>query len=726
MDLLGFAVFAALAITQPQLFGHGWEAFKRGFSKAGDHFPGAKNALLMWISEQFLKLAVILAVAEAVWYAYLPGSDSSLLLAVATPYNLMKEIWSFFAAIILPSTSDNMGYELYFVLLCVFQLVWAGINLFLSWGRIVTVMANDHSQEVDEDRIDSNEPDKIPREDVVSIWRHKVSFVDKLQKIPFLNFFFAAHPFLWLALVAGGWLLQGASLQYYAISYVPDFGDQQWLVLYGWFSKLVYGLIALTASGIIGWFTIKSTRLIEKTSTVFAKLIVSIPVGIEYDKNALAAIGGPIDILDEENLASKISWALTILFVPLMVFDIAIFLWPEPLIAGAVLVGITVTGILEYVFSRMGEGPKAEALADRTNRFRVIFKLGSVSSIIIFVLGNILAQTLFGWNIQIETGNFWYGVAYITHVSSFWFGVGCVGFLLVAQKYIRQVYKALAEQVKTDEAKGEVKGWTASPKRYISWVFLLGFSGAATLAFLMAFSAFVTACGANEKARLDYRINQEAITFENVTVNGNPVPVQKDKPWPLAEPVNGRVRVSFETSENAFGVVEFDSAKRAKQAGMPGYVTVDSSREKINGKFRHIAEFEVDDDFYGTYRIVMRNAEIIPPNPKTKTGGEVGDKYGRVATSAPFEIEQRFEHFAFYERWWIGLKDWWAGLWSDDGNNKRRPERTVVVVREPPPKPPRTFTGSSRQPDCGSGCKITPLKVEPELAAEVAAARARH
>lgn len=341
----------------------------------------------------------------------------------------------------LPKSAENLGYGKYFWILCFGQLAWAGINLFLSWGRNVIVLVSDHTQEVDPDDIGSTYDSR----DVITVWRHRYVWMDRMQRLPLIGFILSAHPFLWLALVAGGWLLQGASLQYHAISYVPDFGDQQWLVLYGWFSKLVYGLIALTASGIIGWFIIKSTRLIEKTSTVFAKLIVSIPVGIEYDKNALAAIGGPIDILDEENLASKISWALTILFVPLMVFDIAIFLWPEPLIAGAVLVGITVIGILEYVFSRMGEGPKAEALADRTNRFRVIFKLGSVSSIIIFVLGNILAQILFGWNIQIETGNFWYGVVYITYVSSFWFGVGCVGFLLVAQKYIRQVYKVLAE-----------------------------------------------------------------------------------------------------------------------------------------------------------------------------------------------------------------------------------------------------------------------------------------
>jgi|GEM_PF-1397097 len=688
MDLLGFAIFIALVITQPQLFGYGWKALKQGFFKADERFPGAKEALVMWISEQFLKLAVILSVAEIFWYAYL-------------------------------SSGVKLGWYAFYLILV--QLIWAGINFFLSWGRNVTVLASNTSTEVDPDDIGS----AYDSHDVITIWRHKFGWMDKAKNMPIIGYVLNAHPFIWLAITAMSWLVQGASLQYHAIRYVPDFGEQQWLVMYGWLSKLVYGFIALTASGIIGWFTIKSTRLIEKVSTIFAKLIVSIPVGIEYDRNALAAIGGPIDILDEEDLASKVSWALTVLFIPLMIFDIAIFLWPDPLIAGAVLVGIIITGILEFVFGRMGEGPKAEVLEDRVSLFRVIFKLGPASSVIIFVLGNILAQTLFGWNIQIESGNFWYGVSYITHVPSFWYGVGCVVFMLVAQKYIRQAYKSLAEQVRIEEAKGDVKGWKAIPNRYISWALLLGFSSAGTLAFLMAFSSFVSACGTSDKVRLDYTINQEAITFENVMVNGKSVSVQNDTPWPLDKPVNGRVRVSFETPERAFGVVEFDSAKRAKRAGMSGYVTVDSSRKPINGKYKHIAEFEVDDDFYGTYRIIMRNADVIPPNPDTKTVGKVGENYGRVATSAPFEIEQRFEHLAFYERWWIGLKNWWNGLWKKDDNDKRRPERTVVVTRYPPPKPSRSHVSSpARKPNRGSDCKITPLKVEPELASEVAAARA--
>ncbi len=697
MDPLGFAVFAALVVTQPQLFGHGWNALKRGLGTARSRLPGAENVLTMWTSEQFLKLAVILAITEYIWYSYLPKSAADL------------------------------GYSKYFWALCFGQLAWAGLNMFLSWGRNVTVLISDTSIEPDADDIG----DTIDVNDVITIWRHRFGWFDTLQKLPVIGFILSAHPVIWIALVAGGWLLQGASLEYYAIRYIADFSDQQWLIVYGWFSKLIYGVIALTASGVIGWFVTKSTRTIEKISTVMAKLIVSIPIGIEYDKNALKELGGEIDLLDEEGIASSISWALTVLFIPLLVFDIAVFLWPDPIIAGAILVGIVVTGLLEFVFGRMAPGTGSEALADRTKRMRVIFKVGPVVAIIMFVLGNFIAETLTGWNIQIETGNFWYGVSYYTH-SSFWFNLFVTTpFLLIAVKYLRKAYASSLAAIKEADAEGDVNGWHATPKRYASWALLLGWTCAAAAAFIIAFSSFASAFG-GDKIRRRMDLDQESVTFKNVNVNNAAIVVTADEPWALTPPKNNRVRIEFDTPQRAHGAVEFEPAQAAVKAGMPSYVTVISDRSatvcaKANADdakskaglceptlYHHVAEFEVSPDFYGSYRIVMRNAQVIPPNvkEKEKKPGKTEKKFGRVATSAPFVLETPAEP----QGYWARFCAWWHDLWTWDSDPKPRPERTVVVHQYTPR--PATAPRST-------GCKVKPLKVPPSLRDEVAAARRR-
>jgi len=561
--------------------------------------------------------------------------------------------------------------------------------------------------------------DTIDEEDVITVWRHGLPLMDRLQRLPVLNFVLRSHPVIWLGVVASGWLIQGASLQYYAIRYIPDYSDQQWLIAYGWFSKVVYGVIALTASGIIGWFVTKSVRAFERSSTVLAKLIVSIPIGIEYDKNALKELGGEIDILDEEGIASSIAWALTVLFVPLLVFDMTVFLWPDAIIAGATLVGIAFTGLLEFVFGRMAPGTKDEALSDRTKRMRVIFKMGPVVAILAFVLGNFLAETLIGWDLQVEVGNFFYGASYFTHIP-FWYGLGCVAFAYAGYRGLKVAYDWASKAVKEAEEKDDVEGWHATPKRYSAWVLLLGFCGFASSGFILAFSAYTSACG-GVKVRRDMNFDQEAVVFHNVTVNNKAVTVMSDEPWALDAPKNGRVRVKFDTTERAHGVVEFDSPKAARDSGMPSYKNVisDRDRNERTGLYHHVAEFEVAPDFYGSYRIVMRNAHVTPPSPETKTSGKVGNSYGRIATSDTFTLVEPSED-PFYKGWWGSLKAWWKDFWKSD--DRQPPPREVIVRHETKPRP---RGGSSRR--CTSGCgQLPPVRVVPALRDEVAAARNRH
>jgi hypothetical protein len=623
-----------------------------------------------------------------------------------------------------------------------------------------------------------------------------------------------SHPFTWLAVTSAAFLAQGGLLEYYALTAVDSYSTQQGLILLAFLSKVMYGVMAIIVSSIIGWLLVKSTRFLERTSTVIAKIIVSIDLNIEFNKNALQEIGGEIDILDEEYVAGKIKYLFTVLFVPIIVFDLAIFIWPSQLVALVVLFSIASVGLLEFVFGSMSTEAAAEAKGVHIKRMRVIFNVMPYAGIVFIILAYGL-QTAVGRNFMVELENLWFGVSYIT-LQGFWFSLllALIGFSLA---YLARLGARIASAYALKKEQGPVAD--------SSWGVVVGYlskglSGAVALFVLgsvFMLAGGVLSCAGVKSLRFAPDIDQYSVLNNNTRVNGRALPRFSDSTWHVrsAEPVQGkvvihfdtpqqasgkvvytrfrkefedtvdmivhplfaetpdkdtglyrnqaefdsaealretsiqldqsmalynvtvnsreakaiphqlwqppepdsqsRVVIEFTTREKAYGVIEFEPPSAAIAAKMPSYIPL-VTKEMSGGGYSHKADFQVSPKFQGEYRLVMRNAGIESgANPYA----------GLVSRTATQTIEAKELDLAWYEEWWIGLKDWWGGLWSDDGNNKRRPERTVVVIREPPPKPPRTVSGPSRQPDCGSGCNITPLKVEPELAAEVAAARAR-
>ncbi len=750
-NLLGFVIPIALLITQPQLFGLGWKYFKQFSSIASDEATIAHSLLKSLLARVFIYLAVMAAVVETV---------------------LIVLLWSYLGytllLMIVPG-AVSLGYAIYNRCVAVGEL------------EVISVAGIDSA-------------------------RYKL----KHPKLAGL-----ASPLLWLAVTSILFLGQGAYLEYFALTGLESFADQRFIILLAFFSKVMYGIMAMVTASIFGWLLVKGTRFLERTSTIIAKIIVSIDLNIEFNKNALQEIGGEIDILDEEYVAGKIKYLFTVLFIPIIVFDLAIFIWPSQLIAIVVLFSIVAVGLLEFVFGSMSDEAAVEAKDARVKRMRVIFNVMPYAGIAFIILAFGL-QTAVGRNLMVELENLWFGVSYIA-LRGFWFSL-LLALILLSFAYLSRLGARIGSAYALKKEQGPVAD--------SSWGVVIGYASKGLWAFTalcvigsvsMVAGGFLSCVGV-ESLRFSPDIDQYSVLNNNTRVNGRALPKQSDATWhvksaasvsgaivlafdtpiqvdghveytrtrqefddtvntivqpqfaevadgvtglfrnqatfnsrdPLQEirivlnqavamynvTVNsreakaiphqlwqppdpdsqGRVVIEFTTREKAYGVIEFVPPSAALAVDMPSYIPL-VTKEMSGSGYSHKADFQVSPKFQGEYRLVMRNAGVE---------SEANPYSGLVSRTAMQSIEAKELDLAFYERWWIGFKDWWAGLWSDDGNNKRRPERTVVVVREPPPKPPRTFTGSSRQPDCGSGCKITPLKVEPELATEVAAARARH
>jgi hypothetical protein len=652
-NILGFIIPIALAVTQPQLFGIAFKYLRQG---AGTASKKAKlwNTVLKSIFVRFFwKLAMFAFAAELV-----------------LGYFISKMIDS------VPWYGLALG-----VFLTGVQFAWAGFNLVAGARKVETVRIN--GEEI-------------------------------TRSVPEYNAFWAsfrkyAFPVAWLAATSFGFLAQGGLLEYYALTRVDDYGDQQVIILLAFLSKVMYGVMAIAVANLICWLIVNGTRFLERTSTIIAKMIVSIDLNIEYNKNALTEIGGAIDFLDEDLIASKIKYLFTVLFTPIIILDLAIFIWPSQLIAILILFGIVAVGLMEFVFGGMKPECKEEALSDRIKRMRIVFKLGPTVGMIVLTLAYGF-QTITGRNIMVEVENFWYGINFIPY-RGFWLPL-FIGtpMLILAAWLLRKAWNASEAYVKARDAEPhEERGWTADVVRFFSIFLLFVWTGLGATAFLVAASAFAS-CAGGEQFSLSDNPMQEAVTFSNVKVNDTEVAnINPKKAWPLAAPVDGQVYVEFDTKEKIHGVVEFIPPSAALAAGMDTYKSLNSEKRE-DGTYHHIADFDIPDKFSGKYRIVVRNATMSP---------QVNPRYGRVARTKAFD--HTLPDPAFYDGWWGSIKAFWNDLWADDDNYKRPPPRTVIVRTETKPRP----RGNSSPRRCTNNCKLTPLKVAPGFEDKVAAARNR-
>lgn len=655
-NLLGFIIPIALAVTQPQLFGIAFKKLRQTAVAARQHATIWNDTFQSILVRTFWKLALLGLIVEVV-LAYLINRaiDSS---------ELTWYVW------LVP------------VFLTVVQCVWAGFNYLADARDTVTETIHGKTNT-------SSNP-------VYPFWARMSTH---------------AHPLAWLAFTSLGFLAQGGLLEYHALVNAPgySYGEQQVIILLAFLSKTMYGVMAIAVSSILAWLVVKGTRFLERASTLIAKLIVSIDLNIEFNKNALQEIGGEIDFLDEEEVAGKIKYLFTVLFTPIIIFDLAIFIWPSQLLAILILFGIIATGLMEFVFGGMGPLAKDIAWKERFSKMQLAFKVLPIAGMVAIALAYAM-QTATGRNLQVELENFWYGVSYIP-LLGFWTSLGCAFFALFAYYFLRRAFVTANEFVKSEDAKSPT---ISSPKsilgRYAaSWPVFLLWIASGVLAFGLFFTAFYNLAG-GESYHLRRDVVQKAVAFQDVQVNGYSITgINPEDPWPLAAPSDsGRVYVKFRTPHKAYGVVEFSPPSAALNAGMNSFIPLQTlpikNGDEVIG-YEHIADFDVPEDFSGKYRIVVRNADRSP---------QVNDLYGKSARTQEFD-----RTLPEPAGWWDGVKAWWHDLWNND-YEYHRPPRTVVVHRYGPA--PRAPSGPAPK---AKGCKVKPLKVEPALRDQIAAARNR-
>ncbi len=761
-NLLGFIIPIALAITQPQLFGIAFKKLRQTAVAARQHATIWNDTFQSILVRTFWKLA-LLGMAVEVVLAYLihRAIDSS---------ELPWYVW------LVP------------VFLTVAQCLWAGFN-FLADAR-ETVTETVHGKTTT-----SSNP-------VYPFWTRMSSH---------------AHPLAWLAFTALGFLAQGGLLEYHALVNSPgySYGEQQVIILLAFLSKVMYGVMAIAVSSILAWLVVKGTRFLERASTLIAKLIVSIDLNIEFNKNALQEIGGEIDFLDEEEVASKIKYLFTVLFTPIIIFDLAIFIWPSQILAILILFGIIATGLMEFVFGSMGPFAKQITWNERVSKMQLAFKVLPIAGMLAIALAYGM-QTATGRNIQVELENLWYGVTYIP-APPWWVSLGCGFFALFAYGFLKKAFVTANEFVKGEDAKSPT---ISSPKsilgRYAgSWPVFLLWLASGVLAFFLFFTAFYSLLGGAYQFSADP--NQRALDLRAVKVNGRALPPITDETWhvvaqiphangnvslefdapepvvgvveyfkprkalndevnesfgivastvpnpvsgfyhhvanfqvpldfageyrivmnsphyiknvevnnlpakanphelwalPAPEP-SGRVTAEFWTKEEAYGVVEFSPPRAAMAAGIYFPISVQTTPEKVGedekGRdeyaYRHNVDFYVPADFSGKYRVMMRNADRSP---------QANPYYGKVVRSGEFD-----HTLPEPPGYWASFCAWWSDLWDWDDDDDYDPPKRVIVYTAPAPRPVYAA------PLAPKPCKVKPLKVEPALRDQIAAARNR-
>ncbi|MDF1497389.1 MAG: hypothetical protein P1P90_05015 [Patescibacteria group bacterium] len=359
-------------------------------------------------------------------------------------------------------------------------------------------------------------------------------------------------------------------------------------------------------------------------------------MNIEFNKNALQAIGGEIDLLDEEDVASKIKYLFTVLFTPIIIFDLAIFIWPSQLLAVMILFGIVATGLMEFVFGGMGPFAKEIAWNERVSKMHLAFKVLPIAGMVAIALAFGM-QTVTGRNIQVELENFWYGLSYIP-APPWWISLGLALFAFIANRLLKRSFVVANEFVKGEDAKSPI---ISSPKsilgRYLgSWPAFALWIVSLSLACFFFFTAFYSQIG-NGAYRFSPDPHQNALALRAITVNGRALPPLQDEVWHV-EAVhphkNGKVRVEFDTPEPVTGSVEF-YMPRPKLNDEENVVIELSSLPNPSSKtglYHNFADFSVLETFSGEYRIVMDTPHVVK---NVRVNGEAARATAQILWQTP-------------------------------------------------------------------------------------------
>jgi len=553
-----------------------------------------------------------------------------------------------------------------------------------------------------------------------------------------------SHPLLWLGFVAVYMLLQGMAIETHGTKY-ETYLSAQAMVLIGFMSSVVYGIASLVVADALGMVIRKGTRLVERGSTMAAKLALAALPHYTF-ANSLKEMGGEIDIIDEDYVAALQDFILTAPFASLVVYHMAMLVVPNTLVQWGTLLATVLAGILAWSFARSDEvSRKKVGHATRITK-EILFKVGVPLGILAFVAGILLYGTAAGLEVRESIANFWYGVTF--HAYEAWYryvSYIIVGLAAYIGLYIfRTLSKNSSEKNAKHSAEVAVKAaaaatpaektailtgdttWAESVWRYLSYAFFLGMLASVFFSAGSCWGASHRLMG-DQSFRLGMQAQDSAVVIAPGTIVNHgaqlvcPTPANPANPCTLAAQVeeNGtkKVLLSFTTQKRASGIVEFTDPDAAVSAGLPPYLTVNSQLDGCgtgtSKLCEHTASFEIPTGPYPGYKIVMRNDE------QPKPSAAPNPLYGKVETYAVSPGVQETK-----QGFWASVVAWWRGKFSRTPSPPPGPAPVVtttatVTVAPPAPKPPaRTGggNGGSRVATrCTSGCDLPPLEVLPQF-----------
>jgi hypothetical protein len=680
MDFLGFAFIVLVVVTQPQLVSSVFQALAGLTRSLGDRAPE------FWMNVKTLTVGIAFGLSIGLF--------------------LFETAW-FFG--LLPSENTPWWFWGYYLVIGPGQLAFAIWNWFAGSTRV-------------EDALDHlGNPVFDPDGNPVRVRRMRFGFMENIFSFASLEGLTAwARPGLWYGITSIMFLVQG----YHLISYMlkPEtglyYGDKLYLGVLATASHLVHGLMMAALVAVLTGMIVRGFRFLERSLTIVAKLAIRLAPGIVED-NALAELGGEIDVVDEQNAASVSKSVLMMPVISALLLDMGVLAWPNQTIAWLIVILLIINGISHWMLGRTNAAANVEAESSRRMTFRVIHRVAMPVMISCLLIGTFLSNFPTGRRTIVLAKHYWYGLAYHTYYRWYEYLIAILFCAIIFRIFIF-VWKKANEKIAEIEAK---------PKEEDKWTLRFLYGGKIATQIITVLSAAIAIfClfGSIQGMRGVSMLSLERIEEKDV------VGIE-DVKYDISEFENsGKITVTVNTREHSAGVVEFENPEALKTSGLPGFVPLIIQTPLMERQFdrdagrQHSATFYVPKNKKVRFRIAMRYAgiqkhgdrvelaSIFSPSTDTEMYGQVESTPFVSVGSDPAKKPEKVDGVS--TGYWDGFCAWWHNLWTWGDDDDRRPERTVVVHRYEPRPAPATAPR-------GTGCKVKPLKVVPSLRDEVASAR---
>ncbi|MFZ6015558.1 MAG: hypothetical protein ACOYUZ_04365 [Patescibacteria group bacterium] len=682
-DILGFVFIFAILATQMPWIAHFWGMAANMARRAGN---GLRNAILpirSWFVRIFWYASIALVAGEAVFTAGL--------------FTASEAHWKWW----------------FWILMGCFWLVSLG-QLYLARRNLVFGQVRQETWEEDD-----GAGNMVEMSEYVLVHENAVmrSYgVKDPGNLPELHaIVFRSHPVIWLALIAYTALWQGFTVQWHAVLYEPYFAAQSIIAL-GFMSKLVYGITGTLVAALLGAFIVKGTRATEVLSTLAAKLGLAALPHLTF-KNALENIGGEIDYLDEQKLASIVSTLLLASWMPFVPYDFNIFLLPHPYVAVLSAFIIVLMGMLSWIFSRSDKYAAEEVAEKMKNGRRILLMVAFPYAIVVLTAGWYLHGDPQGQNVLIALENFRYGLTFITHGSMWWY-IGALIIAVLAEElcrrgwiFFREVAKRPATPPRSDDETlkrarhehGEenwhktILGWASNASAVLS--------GVAIICGFLSVVGMITACSSDR-----IRLPKVGEDVPKVVVGWNDAP----------PPDEDLKQIVFYTAKPAQGIVEFEDLAWAREVGLPGYLSMTSGKTKEAVEscsfgqncegYRHFVKLPRVASGIPPYKIVMRNDD--------EAVDKVNPVFGYLTSVEATDAKAFSESVKPPEPGvWARIKRWWSGdsptpPSSSDEDEKESEDKSDEDKDEKAPPPSSTHRSAPRAKP-GKPYREPTLEVDP-------------